>query len=228
MRHRFPQWITALLLTASAASAQDGAPPRISVPAARVLQFPQHLSLSDAQIRKLEALEKAQSGTMGKAIAAYLRAEADFLDAARGEDLVVRRVTLERRAKTAIEGEMARLKAERETRLVLTAAQAETYRSLAAPPAASVWEAITAPSRIGLVAEAPADSGEVRISVTPVFADIYVDDVKVGTGRRFAMLPVGSHQIKLHAVGCAVAEFTVAVVKGVPAILTHTLTCGKS
>lgn len=228
MRPRFPQLITALVTLASSALAQEAATAKVTtVPAAQVLRFTQQLALSDAQIRRLQTLEKAQDGAMGKAISAYLRAEADFLDASRGEDLLIRRTTLERRAKAAIDGEMARLKAERETRALLTAAQSQTYATLVDRPASSLWEAIVAPSRIALATEAPADSGEVRISVTPVHADIYVDDVRVGSGRRIAVLPVGAHQVKLHAVGCAVAEFTVAVVKGVPTILTQTLTCGR-
>ncbi|MEO6064498.1 MAG: hypothetical protein ABIP49_01785 [Lysobacterales bacterium] len=220
--------ITALVMLASSARAQAVGTTRVtSVPATQVLQLAQQLALSDAQILRLQTLERAQDIAMGKAISAYLRAEADFRDASRGEDLVARRATLERRAKAAIDGEMARLKAERETRALLTATQAETYATLVDRPATSLWEAIVAPSRIAVAADAPADSGEVRISVTPVFADIFVDDVKVGTGRRFAVLPVGTHLVKLHAVGCSVAEFKVAVVKGVPAILTHTLTCGR-
>jgi hypothetical protein len=72
-----------------------------------------------------------------------------------------------------------------------------------------------------------ADSGEVRITVQPTYADIWIDGDKRGTGRKIVMLPAGAHEVRMSAVGCTIAIDSVDVKKGPPAVLNRTLTCGK-
>ena len=63
------------------------------------------------------------------------------------------------------------------------------------------------------------DSGEVRISVEPNYADILVDGTKVGTGRKFITLPVGQHTITFSAPGCVGPPQTLQLNKGDKAIV---------
>jgi len=59
------------------------------------------------------------------------------------------------------------------------------------------------------------DSGEVRVSVVPNYADILIDGNKVGKGRRFIFLPVGKHEITVSAPQCRPpAPFVVQLNKG--------------
>ena len=70
------------------------------------------------------------------------------------------------------------------------------------------------------------DSTELRISVTPNYADIYIDGLKIGTGRRFMKLPVGQHVLLFHATGCADVVLPIAVEKGPPLVVpTQKLSC---
>jgi hypothetical protein len=61
---------------------------------------------------------------------------------------------------------------------------------------------------------APTDSVEVRVIVTPAYADIYLDDKKQGTGKWFRPVPVGTHTIKMQATGCTPAIQTIVLAKG--------------
>jgi serine/threonine protein kinase len=63
------------------------------------------------------------------------------------------------------------------------------------------------------------DSGEVRISVDPNYADILVDGTKVGTGRKFITLPIGPHTVTFSAPGCVGDPQTLQLNKGDKAIV---------
>jgi hypothetical protein len=72
----------------------------------------------------------------------------------------------------------------------------------------------------------PVDSNEVRFSVSPTYADVYVDGTKVGSGRVRTRLPVGPHQVRYFAQGCTAEEIPISVQKGEPQIIpSRTLTC---
>src|SRR5690349_15162761 len=83
------------------AGAQDLSP--LTAPAERVLRLKSELVLDSAQVVKLRDLSRTQSASLSRATSAFLRAEADVVDASRSEDLVVRRAALERRSKAAID-----------------------------------------------------------------------------------------------------------------------------
>ena len=87
-----------------------------------------------------------------------------------------------------------------------------------------LWRPLVAPLSLTIPVEA-VDSGEVRISVTPNYADIYIDGEKRGTGRRFMFLPVGDHEVLLSAAGCERKTVRVAVIKNGPTLVSQTLTC---
>jgi serine/threonine protein kinase len=57
------------------------------------------------------------------------------------------------------------------------------------------------------------DSGEVRVSVDPNYAQILVDDVLFGTGRKVGKLPVGTHTITFKAPGCVGDPFPFPLAK---------------
>lgn len=231
----------AIALFATAAGAQDsltrsqpvyaGAP----VPARSILALQEKLQLSDAQLSKLMTLETAQAVSLSRATAAFLRAEADLLDAGRRDDIALYRVALEKRSKVAIDAEIVRLQSEKDSRAVLTADQRATLatvgesRGLAGlPNEVAVWQPIVAPPPLTrAVHVAPVlDSAEVRISVMPIYADIYVDDLKIGSGRHFVTLPIGQHMLLYHAAGCTDVTLPISVVKGPPIVVPkQTLTC---
>jgi hypothetical protein len=72
----------------------------------------------------------------------------------------------------------------------------------------------------------PADSNEVRFSVSPIYAEVYVDGVRVGAGRARAKLPVGSHQVRYTGQGCTAEEISLTVTKGeVQTLPLRQLTC---
>jgi Spy/CpxP family protein refolding chaperone len=208
--------------------------PSPPVPALQLLQHQGTLELDSAQAAKLWSLARAQSTTLEKATAAFLRAEADVIDALQKDDLLPRKAALQKRATVATDGELARVKAEREARAILTARQRDVIDSIMASPRAqeasrvALWRPIVAPAP--MVAPMPAvsaDSGEVRITVQPTYADSWIDGDKRGTGRKIVMLPAGAHEVRMSAVGCTIAIDSVDVKKGPPAVLNRTLTCGK-
>jgi hypothetical protein len=218
-----------MMLVAAPARAQDSSVLSPAVPASVAIQLRNELELDDVQMAKLRELGKVQTAALTRTTAAFLRAEADVLDAARGEDPIVRRTALEKRAKVAIDAEIARLKWDKDVRAVLNQKQIASFTKLSELGGAKpvLWRALVAPTQMALSAEPAPDSGEVRISVSPVYADIYVAGEKRGTGRRFMNLPVGKHELRFHAVGCTELVVPVEVVKGPPIIISQSLTCGK-
>lgn len=236
-------WLSAglaLSVFAAPAMAQDSASARAPaydppIPARAFLSFRAELELSDAQVAKLKTLETTQVVALTKATAAFLRAEADLLDIKR-DDLAAYRVALEKRAKVAIDAEVIRLQAEKDSRAVLTADQRtkagaiDGLQSLRTTNDVTVWQSVVAPPPVtrmvnrGIVP----DSTEVRISVTPTYADIYLDGVKIGSGRRFVSLPVGGHTLLYHAEGCTDIVLPISVAKGPPMVVPpQKLTCSK-
>jgi hypothetical protein len=73
---------------------------------------------------------------------------------------------------------------------------------------------------------AVADTGELRLTVTPTYADIYVDGSKVGSGRKFLWLKVGGHDIRFAAPNCGAKTERLNVVKGETKIHNAALQCG--
>lgn len=215
-----------VMLMAGVAGAQEPASVA-GVPAAMALQVQSSLSLDSGQTAKLRDLARTQSAAMERATAAYLRAEADLLDASRSDDLALRRAALEKRSRLAIEAEMLRARSEKEVRSVLSSRQNAilfdpwTARGRDRVP----WQGLVAPVPLIALADQAADSGEVRISVTPNHADIYLGDEKMGTGRRFLRLPVGKYDFRLFAIGCTEVVIPVEVRKGRPVIVSRELEC---
>lgn len=209
---------------------QDSQP--APVPAAILLGLRADLALDSAQVRRLNDLETVQSAALAKANALFLRAEADVVESGLGQDPIARRAALEKRARIAIDAEVASLKWEKDARAVLTAKQSEVLPASigAAAPRGSrpmLWQQLVGPISLSVAVESAVDSGEVRISVTPNYADIYVNGEKRGTGRRFLILPVGSHDVELSAVNCDRMTVRIDVIKQQPTIVTQALTCRK-
>jgi hypothetical protein len=177
------------------AGAQDLSP--LTAPAERVLRLKSELVLDSAQVVKLRDLSRTQAASLSRATSAFLRAEADVVDASRTEDLVVRRAALERRSKAAIDGEMTRLRSEKETAALLTSKQRELLGILTATMANdsgaryhAVWESQVAPLPLYATAFVVPDSGNVRVTVDPLIAEIYIADKLVGFGRLTTQLAV--------------------------------------
>src|SRR5207248_3562809 len=99
--------------------------------------------------------------------------------------------------------------------------------SSAMPNDVAVWQAIVAPPPLSrIVRQDQPDSVEVRMSVLPNYADIYLNGTKVGTGRKFLMLPVGRHELLFHAPGCTDIKVQISVEKGPPLLIpVQTLAC---
>jgi hypothetical protein len=202
--------------------------PTSPTPAAILLQMRDALGLDTAQMRRLRELERIQSVALARSTAAFLRAEADVVEMTRSDDPSARRNALERRARLAIDAEVARMKWEKDARALLTAGQnadlpANLWGLRGTPPA--LWQALTTPLNLSAPIALHVDSGEVRISVTPNYADIYLNGEKRATGRKFVVLPVGKYELKLHAVGCEELVVPLVVTKGPPVIITRRLTC---
>lgn len=215
-----------VMLASGVAGAQEPASVA-GVPAAMALQIQSSLSLDSGQTVRLRDLARTQAAAMERATAAYLRAEAELLDASRSDDLALRRAALEKRSRLAIEAEMIRARSEKEVRSVLSSRQNAilfdpwTSRGRDRVP----WQGLVAPVPLIALADQAADSGEVRVSVTPNHADIYVGDEKMGTGRRFIRLPVGKYDLRLFAIGCTEVVIPVEVQKGRPVIVSRELQC---
>src|SRR3954471_15595811 len=173
-----PRWsMFAFIFLAAAASGQAQL-----VPAQAVLAVADDLQLTQAQIDKLHALERAQFAATSKSAASFLRAEADLLDAMRGEDLILRRAALEKRSKIAIDAEIARLQADKDSRAVLLPDQRQRLASMTVPVAPTAcadaypWQQLVAPPPISrTVVAATIDSGTLRMKVTPSYVDIFID-----------------------------------------------------
>src|SRR5207247_543524 len=127
-----------------------------------------------------------QVAGLAKFTAAYLRADADLLDASRKDDIAIRRLALEKRAKIAIDAEVARLQAEKDSRAVLSAdqkAKLEVILDIGEPgmkgKRQALWTPLVAPATLGGLnyalldsAAVPSDSNLVRFRVIPSFAEI--------------------------------------------------------
>lgn len=140
--------ISALMLCASAAVAQQppagqpqrpggamgmmGARPRMrpNLPPARaVLGLRQQLALTDDQVKRLEALASSQQTSLRPDRAAQLRARADFIDAQQKDNLDAERAALDKIARLRTDAVMARLKARKDVKDVLTAEQRAKLRA---------------------------------------------------------------------------------------------------
>jgi hypothetical protein len=212
-----------IFVAASALRGQD-----VSVPAGALLAMRDRLSLDSSQSAKLKELERAQSEALAKTLAAFLRAEADVIDSRRGDDPARRRAALELRARIAIDAELARMKWEKDSRAVLTPRQQTDATDYLGPSRdAMVWRELVSPVSVSAPPPQVADSGEVRVSVTPNYADIYVNGEKRGTGRKVLILPVGKYEIRFFAVGCTEVVEHILVARGTPVVLHKPLTCSK-
>lgn len=69
------------------------------------------------------------------------------------------------------------------------------------------------------------DSGQVRMSIEPNYADILVDGTKVGTGRKVVDLPIGQHTITFSAPGCTLVPYSLQLNKGDKAIVNQKMDC---
>jgi hypothetical protein len=72
---------------------------------------------------------------------------------------------------------------------------------------------------------AVADSGELRLQVTPNTAKIWVDDREVGEGKKFHKTHVGGHDVRFTATGCTTVTRRLEVKKGESTIHNETLNC---
>ncbi|HJQ22077.1 MAG TPA: serine/threonine-protein kinase [Gemmatimonadaceae bacterium] len=61
---------------------------------------------------------------------------------------------------------------------------------------------------------APRDSSEVRLGVTPPYADILIDGTKIGSGRAVRKLTVGPHTVRYTAPNCDAEDRSITVNKG--------------
>lgn len=118
--------ISALVLSASAALAQQ---PPAGGPARAVLALRQPLALTDDQVKRLESLASSQQASLRPDRAAQLRARADFLDAQQKDNLDGERAALDKMARLRTDAVMARLKARKDVKDVLTAEQRDTLQT---------------------------------------------------------------------------------------------------
>ena len=220
-----------LLVTAPAlAVAQSVAP--FAAPADRILKVRVELKLDSAQMLKLRELGRSQSEALARATANYLRAEAALLESSRGSDFGARRSAMEKRSKAAIEGEMLRLAAEKEARAVLSARQGDLLDIILTESEDSsarhrpIWDSQTAPLPLTAVPFAVADSETVRIAVTPLTSEIFIDNQSAGFGRVAVRLPVGAHMLKFRSPSCTDTK-PIVVAKGDRAPVAHRMSCAR-
>jgi len=100
-------------------------------PAAGLLRLRNQLSLTDDQVKRLEALQNATVPRLNPADA--LRARADLMDATRGDgDLAAARAAMDRMHSLRTDRAVARLKMQQDARAVLTADQKNKFDNLRA------------------------------------------------------------------------------------------------
>ncbi|HET9426320.1 MAG TPA: protein kinase [Gemmatimonadaceae bacterium] len=80
-------------------------------------------------------------------------------------------------------------------------------------------------NRGGNTPAAVADSGELRLTVTPNHVDIWVDGVKVGTGRKFYRTRIGDHQVRFSALNCVAETVPLRVTKTEPTVYNANVRC---
>ena len=214
------------------AAAQDSTPKvpitPSAIPAQWILDVREELQLTDVQVGKLQALARTQTGSLSRVTAAYLRAEADLLDASRTDDLAARRLALEKRAKVGIDAEISRLQWEKDSRLLLTGEQRAKVQAIVdrtdsprQDSRVAIWMPLVSPIPLTRRLDAAArdsaagrDSNQVRFKVNPSYAEIFVDNTLVGTNFKQIWVTVGSHKVRFAAPGCGVAiEQTIDVAK---------------
>jgi Spy/CpxP family protein refolding chaperone len=88
-----------------------------------LLSQKEHLQLTDDQAKRLDALGKAQRDALKPQRSNMLRAEADLADAEDRENLDAQRSALEKMAKIRIDEDIARRRAMKDARDVLTVEQ---------------------------------------------------------------------------------------------------------
>ncbi len=100
-------------------------------PAAHVLAMRQQFNLTDDQVKKLEAMKTAQQTALEPPRAAMLRAQADLMDATKGDgDLAAARKAMEKMAQVHIDHAMAMLKAHQDVRAILTTDQKAKFDAM--------------------------------------------------------------------------------------------------
>jgi Spy/CpxP family protein refolding chaperone len=230
MHRRLLQSGLALFAATALASGQSASPKDTliappPVPAQSILDLRDSLQLSDAQLLKLRALARTQTTSLAHMTASYLRADADLLDASRRDDIAVRRLALEKRARIGIDGEIARLQGERDARALLTLAQRDHLQAMAdraetqprGMPSA-VWTPLVTPSALAYRFDRDSvvrDSGQVRLKVTPSYAEILIDGITIGTNFKQVTWAVGVHTVTFRAPGCGKPiEQQITVLKG--------------
>jgi serine/threonine protein kinase len=74
---------------------------------------------------------------------------------------------------------------------------------------------------------AVADVGDLRLTVSPNYVDIWVDGAKVGSGRKFLSVKVGGHDVRFFALNCTPQEKRIRlnVTKETPTIYNETMEC---
>lgn len=101
---------------------QDRRPENMGHPASALLRMRQQLGLTDAQVQRLEGLRQSPIPEVSES--ARLRAQADLVDAMRGDgNPEAARAALERIHKLQIDRQVAHIRARKEAREVLTAQQ---------------------------------------------------------------------------------------------------------
>jgi hypothetical protein len=221
-----------LLVTQGALAAGQTIAPLAS-PAERILRFRVDLRLDSTQTGRLRELARGQGDELARATSTFLRAEADLMDASRSNDLGTRRSAMEKRSKAAIEGEMTRLRAERDARALLTAKQVRSLDILLAETANDpgvrtrpIWASQVAPLPLAALAFVTADSGNVRIAVDPLTTEIFVGNRSAGFGRVALRLPVGNHTVKFRTAAC-IDTLVVRIEMGPRPVITHKMSCQK-
>ena len=127
---------------------------------------------------------------------------------------------------------MIRLSAEKESRAVLTTAQADRLDILltesedASTRTRPIWESQVAPLPLNAIPFAAPDSGSVRIAVAPLTTEVFFDDRSVGFGRVQLRAAIGTHTLKFRSPGCT-ETLQVTVSKGPQAVIAHRISCAK-
>jgi len=230
MRRRASLMLFLLAAAAAMAGSQNVAP--LVAPADRILRLRAELKLDTAQMFKLRDLGRSQNAALARATSTYLRAEADLLEASRASDLAARRTAMERRSKTAIDGEMLRLAADKEARTILTAKQNDLLDILLTESEDSsmrnrpIWESQIAPIPLNAIPFAAADSETFRIVVEPLTTEIFVDGRSVGFGRAAVRVAIGAHALKFRLPNC-IDTRQFAVAKGDRSPISHRMSCEK-
>jgi Spy/CpxP family protein refolding chaperone len=99
-------------------------------PAEMLLRQKERLELTDDQAKRLDALSKSQRDALKPQLSSMLRARADLADAEEKENLDGQRSALEKLAKIRVDQDIARRKAMKDARDVLTLEQRDRLPAL--------------------------------------------------------------------------------------------------